>query len=270
MAMGNSTPYENAPAIERAMQFILDDLLTYKRQPSQENLATIPQGEATEIIGSLSKALAEGGEIGIRRAFAALCKDDKHQWLKDLKNKPVPPREGEERAEEQGPKRRIQFVDDDVIENMPAREWLIGGILPHSGVCMLFGLPETYKSFLAIDWALSIGFGRGWQGRPVRKGGVAYIAGEGYAGLGARSRAWKAYNGLAGRSGVKWYGDSIDLTEPSSINDLYEALDEDFVEALLELIIIDTFSRNSGGAGENSNTNVKKFIPNAHPFQKKK
>jgi AAA domain len=273
-------PYEDMPAVERAMQWALDDLLTHKRQPSQEDLTVIPQGELIEIIDALKKALEDGGEVGLKRSFLSLCRDidvkskangNKPNWLVELRNKPVIPRIGIDngQVEEQKPKRRIRFVDDDVIENMPAREWLIGGLLPRSGVCMLFGLPETYKSFLAIDWALSVGFGRGWQGRPTRRGGVAYIAGEGYAGLGARSKAWKAYNGQSGKSGVKWYGDSIDLTEPSSINDLYEALDEDFTENPLELIVIDTFSRNSGGAEENSNTDVKKFMHTADLLQKR-
>jgi RecA-family ATPase len=271
---------ENTPMIQQATQWALEDLFK-GQQPSQEDLTIIAATPAiAEKINGLCDALKEGGEPALRKAFNAFCKDidlankasgKKDNWLRDLRNKEVPPRAGTEgeQAEEQKPKRRIRFVDDDVIENMPAREWLVTGLLPRNGVCILFGLPGTYKSFLAIDLALSIGFGRGWQGRKVRKGGVAYIAGEGFAGLGTRSKAWKAFHRMQGKSGVKWYGDSIDLTEPASVNELYEALDEDFIENPLELIIIDTFSRNSGGAEENSNTDVKKFMHTADLLQKK-
>lgn len=269
MAMPKDLPFKNAPEIERSMQWALDDLFNNK-PPLPEDWARVPRGKATEAFQALKDALPDG-VIGIRKVFNSLISTDEHKWLKALRSKPIPPRQGVEveQTEEQKPKRRIRFVDDDVVENMPAREWLVSGILPRSGVCILFGLPGTYKSFLAIDWALSIGFGRAWLGRKVRKGSVAYIAGEGYAGLGARSKAWKVHNKQSGKSGVKWYGDSVDLTDLSAVNELYEALDEDFAEDPLELIVIDTFSRNSGGAEENSNTDVKKFMHTADLLQKK-
>jgi hypothetical protein len=270
MTTGNSAlPSEIVLRIEHSVQYILEDVLN-NRKPSQGDLATIAlsprvAGPITDLCNSLGKSNGKSPQS----VFASLIVDN--PWMNELRSKPIPPRPGTEddQKTEQKSQRRIRFVDDEVVENMPAREWLIGGLLPHSGVCMLFGLPETYKSFLAIDWALSVGFGRAWNGRPTRKGSVAYIAGEGYAGLGARSKAWKAYNRQSGKSGVKWYGDSVDLTDPSSVNDLYEALDNDFADNILELIIIDTFSRNSGGAEENSNTDVKKFMHTADLLQKR-
>ena len=270
MAMPNETlTIEQEAAINHAVQWVLEHL--HKNiDPLQEDLDIISASpQTTFVINQLYDRWKAEKEIGFRKAFAAFRED--HRWLHDLRRKELPSRDGTEKEQttEQKPKRRIRFVDDEVIENMPAREWTIGGILPRSGVCMLFGPPETYKSFLAIDWSLSIGFGRGWQGRPVKKGGVAYIAGEGFAGLGARSKAWKSYHKQLGKSGVKWYGGAVDLTDLSSVNELYEALDEDFAEDSLELIVIDTFSRNSGGAEENSNTDVKKFMHTADLLQKR-
>lgn len=154
----------------------------------------------------------------------------------------------------------LVFVRDDDLENMPPREWLIPGILPKEGVAILFGQPGTYKSFLAIDWALSIGFGYGWLGREIAQGGVAYIAGEGKAGLGPRIKAWKAHNRKQGNSNVYWLGQPVDLSSAESRIALTKALDKVLEETKLSLIVIDTFSRNSGSADENSNKDVKLFM----------
>ena len=76
--------------IEQAVQWALEDLLTNKRAPSQEDASVIPQGELHAIIDALTKALTDGGETGVKRAFKALLKD--HPWLSLLRNKPLPTR----------------------------------------------------------------------------------------------------------------------------------------------------------------------------------
>ena len=43
--------------------------------------------------------------------------------------------------------------------------------------------PASFKSFLAIDWALSVAHGRDWNGRPTAQGAVVYLAMEGQAGI---------------------------------------------------------------------------------------
>jgi len=261
------TTYNNT--IEHAIQWALEDILDRKQRPSQEDLAMLePGSEAEAIISSLISVLRDSDENGIKHAFVGLSK--KHPWLGELKSKPVPPRPGteDEQKTERKPQRRIRFVDDDAIENMPAREWLVSGILPEKGIAMLYGPPGTYKSFLAIDWALCIGYGYGWLGRAVKQGGVAYIAGEGSFGLGPRVKAWKGHHHKQGNSGVKWYGQPIALTDPASVLELVAALEEDFAENL-KLLIIDTLSRNSGGADENSNTEMAKIIAAADMLQEK-
>ena len=269
--VGARTPDEDKAAIELAMQFALDDILTHKKEPSQDDLAVIPPGEMTNIINALSEALKEdlkkGGELGTRKAFTALCKQ--HSWLSALKNKPIPSRPKPEDEQEQTEEINLEFVRDDALENMPPREWLIAGLLPKEGVAILFGQPGTYKSFLAIDWALSIGFGYGWLGKEVKKGGVAYIAGEGKAGLGPRIKAWKAHNKRQGNSEVYWLGQSVNLSDSESCYALQKALDKVASETEIKLIIIDTFSRNSGDADENSNKDVKIFMRSLDYLQRK-
>ena len=73
--------------------------------------------------------------------------------------------------------------------------WIIPGILP-SGVSVLYGPTESFKSFLALDMAMSVAYGRPWQGRfPIRQGRhVLYISAEGD--IEKRMIAWQLHHGL--------------------------------------------------------------------------
>ncbi len=255
--------------IQFAQRWILEYLLK-GQEPPPELWSAIRPGEALQ---ELRRALPddirgkEAEEI-MQKSFIVISSLDEHKWLRDLASMPLPIRPGieGEQTEEQTPKRRIQFVEDSDIENRPAREWVIPGILPKSGIAMLFGAPGTYKSFLAIDWALTIGYGRGWAGRATKQGSVAYIAAEGSFGLSARIKAWKGYHQVQGNSGVRWYDQAILLQDPSYVNELLIALKEDFPIPPV-LLIIDTLSRCSGGADENSNTEMAKIIAAADIIQ---
>ena len=81
------------------------------------------------------------------------------------------------------------------MADLPAPEWMIDGLVPQDGLVVLYGVPAAGKSFLALDWALSVATGVPWLGREVREGEVVYIYAEGARGsrgelmLGFRSMA---------------------------------------------------------------------------------
>jgi putative DNA primase/helicase len=79
---------------------------------------------------------------------------------------------------------------------MPDPEWLIDGILPANKLSVVYGASGTGKSFLALDWGLSIATGTGWQGNRVKQGGVAYIAAEKGPGYKHRIQAWFQHTGF--------------------------------------------------------------------------
>src|ERR687883_1735228 len=59
-------------------------------------------------------------------------------------------------------------------------------------LALLAGPEGTFKSFVALDLALSVAGGRPWQEHPVHQGPVVYISAEGSAGLRNRLEAWEA------------------------------------------------------------------------------
>jgi hypothetical protein len=83
------------------------------------------------------------------------------------------------------------------IAKLPPPEWLIDGLVPQDGLVVLYGEPAAGKSFLALDWALSIATGVPWLGREVKQGEVVYVYAEGVRGLTQRVTAWLQEQGKA-------------------------------------------------------------------------
>src|SRR5579884_3268362 len=81
------------------------------------------------------------------------------------------------------------------LRDLPAPSWLIPDLLQRDSLAVLAGPPGSFKSYLALDWALSIAAAVRWCGRPPMAGLVVYVAGEGYQGLGQRIAAWEKAHG---------------------------------------------------------------------------
>ena len=68
------------------------------------------------------------------------------------------------------------------MADLPPPEWLIEGLVPQDGLVVLYGEPRAGKSFVALDWGLSVATGVPWLGHEVRSGEVVYIYAEGTRG----------------------------------------------------------------------------------------
>jgi hypothetical protein len=87
-----------------------------------------------------------------------------------------------------------EFLDRDELRNLPTPEPLIEMVLPRGAYGIIRGRDQSFKSFVALDWALCLATGRPWQGHRCEKVGVLYIAGEGAYGLDKRVAAWESAN----------------------------------------------------------------------------
>lgn len=143
---------------------------------------------------------------------------------------------------------------------MPAPTWLIEPILPMGGLVGMYGAPETCKSFIAIDIALSVATGTPWQGLETQKGFVVYIGAEGGAGLGKRALAWLVTHQIEPTDAdIAWLIESVPLSADS--DDLVVLLGriEDEIHREPSCIIIDTMARCFDG-NENETEDMGKFI----------
>ena len=89
----------------------------------------------------------------------------------------------------------------DFAQQAETREpsWLIPGLIPEGETIMLYGPTQSYKSFVALDVALSVASGAPtFAGKPMRAGPVFYAALEGRVGImKKRAPAWLKAKGMA-------------------------------------------------------------------------
>lgn len=144
-----------------------------------------------------------------------------------------------------------------------APQWLIKNHIELDTLNMYFGDPGAGKSFAAVDCAASVATGTSFFGRPVKKGPVIYIAGEGQNGIKRRFAAWGKEHGVD--------IDSADLfisLMPAALCDSEQT--EQVLAAVRSvaqicgespvLVILDTVARNFGPGDENSTTDMSRFI----------
>lgn len=142
-----------------------------------------------------------------------------------------------------------KLLTDAQLADRPGLEPLIEGVLFRENLAMLFGLPGTYKSFLAISFACSVATGTKWMGRDVARGPVLYVAAEGSAGLGKRVEAWAAgWYGGKRVEGLVILPEAVNLSDEGQVNELADLN----AERGFALIVIDTWAMSLGGADENS------------------
>jgi hypothetical protein len=173
--------------------------------------------------------------------------------------------------EEEASKSRFLVESWDSIKDEPV-EWLIESIIPKRAFVALYAPPASFKSFIALDIAEAVATGREWMGyRVPKKGAVLYIAGEGHGGMGARVKACKIQNNSPDGANLYVIRAQINIRSSqedfdalvAAINELIAQIDEP-----LELIILDTLMRMSGGGfNENSSEDMGGFITQAGKIQ---
>ncbi len=145
----------------------------------------------------------------------------------------------------------------DDLDNLPAAEWLISGVLPAGGLAVLFGEPGGGKSFLAIGWALSIAAGVPWLGRNVKAGCVIYVYAEGATGLKSRIVAWRMVHEGGDLGDVRFLADPLSVRDEDQVSELVEVIR---TECQPVLIVIDTLARTFGEGDENAPKDMNGYV----------
>lgn len=148
-----------------------------------------------------------------------------------------------------------QWLSWDELKNIPKPEPLVSGVLTRNSLAWLVGDPGTFKTFTALDIALSVSFGIPWQTRPTTATGVAYITGEGVTGLSSRVSSWLAANHLDNPR-VKWLPQSMQVFTQGN-GDLSWLLDNLHG---CGLVVLDTQSRMTVGLNENDSADMGRFV----------
>lgn len=142
------------------------------------------------------------------------------------------------------------YLDRDQLDGLSSPAPLIPDTLPRHAYGVLRGRDQSYKSFVALDWALTLATGTWWNLLPVEQTRVLYIAGEGAWGLRQRLAAWEASRNR--RIEPAWFTVrqvALNLHRPGKA---FDHLLEHVREGGYGLVVIDTLRRVSGAADGNS------------------
>jgi hypothetical protein len=142
-----------------------------------------------------------------------------------------------------------QLLTVEEVLKLPAPEWLVEDLLPKDALGVLFGAPGSYKSFLALDWALCVAAGLSWGHHEVRKGPAIYISGEGRSGFSIRLEAWLSNAGLETVEGFHLFPNALPLLDQERMVAAFVKL----VQVIRpSIVVIDTLARSMAGGDENS------------------
>jgi phage/plasmid primase-like uncharacterized protein/KaiC/GvpD/RAD55 family RecA-like ATPase len=146
---------------------------------------------------------------------------------------------------------------DDFSAQPAPISWLVKGWLQDKALIMVHGPSGGGKTFLVLDWVLTMASGaRQWNGRKVRPGPVVYLAGEGHQGLRGRVAAWKQHHGVASLS--MWLSKGgCDLNTRDGLRRVSDAVRE--LPVTPSVIVVDTLHRFLNG-DENKAQDAKTML----------
>jgi hypothetical protein len=155
---------------------------------------------------------------------------------------------------------RFQLKPFDAITLSTEPNYLVKGILPRTGLAVIWGAPKCGKSFWTFDLVMHVALGRKYRGRRVQQGAVVYLALEGGRGFHNRVVAWRIRNLTEGpREPVPFYLLDVPVNLVADHQSLIQAIRAQLGEQMPVLVVIDTLNRSMQG-DENSPGDMAKFV----------
>lgn len=184
------------------------------------------------------------------------------RWHASPRGEPEPPAQREKKPAEPNP-RALRFIPaSEFLTDPRPPTWMIDGIAETDSFCVLFGDPESGKSFMAMDWACCIATGTEWKGKKVRQGPVLYINGEGHNGVNRRLTAWAIANKVDLRAAPFFLSSTTTALTDEMSRAEFEAVTAEFIRQFGKpvMVVIDTLARNFGPGDENSSQDMQRAV----------
>lgn len=144
---------------------------------------------------------------------------------------------------------RLRLIPFDDIKLQTENRHAIKGLLPASGLVVIWGAPKSGKSFWTFDAVMHMALNRPYRGRRVRSGPVVYCAMEGASGYGARKEAFKRRRIASDHeTPIPFYLIPAPLGLVKDYKLLIESIRDTLGEQKPVAIVLDTLNRSIGGS----------------------
>lgn len=145
---------------------------------------------------------------------------------------------------------------------LPPQTWLVKGVIPKTGMGIVYGDSGSGKTFITIDLALSIARGLTWQSCRVKyPTGVLYVSAEGGGAMSSRLRAYAKHHDTdlsALPFGVVTVGLNLRGGDAQKVIDGCNEMRNQGKP--IGLVIFDTLNRTMGGGDENTSKDMGEYL----------
>jgi hypothetical protein len=154
---------------------------------------------------------------------------------------------------------RFPLATWDIVTMPTSSNYLVKGILPRTGLAVVWGPPKCGKSFWTFDLVMHVALGREYRGRKVHQGSIVYCALEGGHGFTNRIVAWRRRYLNGHDRPVPFYLMAESLNLIADYKELISNIDAQLGGDRPAIIVIDTLNRALIG-DENKSEDMTKFI----------
>ena len=169
----------------------------------------------------------------------------------------------EEHLDESAPKFRLIPHAEIMVGSQAV--YLIEGILPRTGVTVIWGPSGCGKSFITQDLVMHIAMGWAYRGRRTKEGTVIYFAAEGASGFRARVEAFRREKLVeADRPPFYMIDATISLIKDHS--ELVRSIRVGLSEGEPAVVVLDTLNRTFDGS-ESSDEAMTAYVNAAHAIK---
>jgi RecA-family ATPase len=140
------------------------------------------------------------------------------------------------------------LIPFDEIKLDSASAYLVKGLLPRTGLTVIWGPPKCGKSFWTYDTAMHIVLGWKYHGRRVKQGAVVYCALEGAEGFRARIEAFRQAKMAEDATKVPFYLIASPLSLVADCDALITSIRAALDQTVPAAVVIDTLNRSIAGS----------------------
>lgn len=159
-------------------------------------------------------------------------------------------------ASKSGTPTPVRFTRFSDIHLGAAARYLVKGLIPNTGLVVVWGPPKCGKSFWVFDLVAHIAAGWQYRGRRVKQCPVVYFAFEGQEGFRARVEAFRQRNTIAD---MPFYLSADRVTLPADGPAVVAAIRTEFTDVKPGVVVLDTLNRSIAGS-ENDPSDMGAYV----------